>query len=299
MLTKDQLALRKTGITATDAVVLAGLSPYRDASPLRVYAEKVGAEVEPLTGERLELGHDLEPIILKRLAARRDLVLVPGETARSRLHATHLATPDGLHKPNGELRAVAEAKAVGLHNAGMWGEEGEEIPDHVLAQVTWQMHCLQVDQGYVGALIGTEIRTYLVAIDHDLVGALVEVADRFWTDHVKKRVPPKPDGTDGATSGIAMLFPRHRAALIKSTPALDALAQRYLALRAQGVDVERRLGAIEQEMKLIIGDAEGVDGGDWRCVWKAQDAVEVKAHVRKASRPFKLTEKKAKGRVAA
>lgn len=297
-LTDAQLAIRRSGLTATDVVVLAGLSPYSGASAMAIYAEKMGAKSARSESEAMSLGHELEPIILRALASKRDLTIRDGDTTRSKFWSHHLATPDGIHMPHARAEAVCEAKAVGLHYADAWGEDDGDVPDHVIAQVHWQMHCAELPRAFVGALIGTEVRTYQVVRDDDLIAALVEVADRFWTDHVVAHQPPAPDGSYAASSAIASIFPRHRGQLVEATPALDTLALQVLELRLQEADVERRRKTLEQEMQLIIGDADGVEGSSWRCSWKHQEAAEVKAHTRAASRPFRITEKKARRNAA-
>lgn len=292
-LTQEQMEIRKTGVTATDAVVLSGLAPFSDASPHRVWCEKVGLHVEPLSGERLELGHELEPIILRRLAMKRSLTLHPGGTIRSTACAHHLATPDAVHFPNGtdhDAEAVAEAKAVGLRYADSWGAEGEEIPDHVLAQVQWQMHVLGLEQGYVGALIGTEVRTYPVRLDRDLVGALVEVADRFWTDHVLTKRPPAIDGSGGATEMLRALFPRQKGPMLRAAASVEDAARQYFTLKREAETAEGRFEAAKQALILACGEAEGIIGDGWRLKYAWRDAVEVspKPYVRPGGRHFDM-----------
>lgn len=288
-LTAEQLAMRKTGVTATDVTVLAGLSPFRGSTPHTVWAEKMGLEVPRRFGEQLELGHELEPIVLRRLAMRRDLTLVPGETVRSHLFAHHLATPDALHAPKVPA-AVCEAKAVGLHYAETWGAEDEQIPDHVLAQVTWQMHCTGLEEGFVGALIGTEVRTYRVALDHDLVGALVEAADRFWTDHVLTKTPPAIDGSAGSAEMLRALFPRPRGPIVRASAEIEERARAYFALKAEADAAAERLEEAKQGLISACGEAEGIQGKGWRLKYGWRDAVEVKAFTRAAGRAFDMRE---------
>jgi predicted phage-related endonuclease len=289
-LTDEQIAIRRTGITATDVVVLAGLSPHKSSSAHTVWAEKRGLEVQPLRGDRLALGHELEPIILRRLAARRDLTLLKGGTVRSRLWATHIATPDAFHTPRGTSQAVAEAKAVGFGFASNWGEDDTEVPDHVFAQVQWQMHVCALDLAYVGALIGTEVRTYVVPLDLETVGALVETADQFWTDHVKTGKPPAIDGSEGAGRMLRGLFPRQRGPTVKASADAETAARRYFGAKQDVDEAGARVEEARQLLMVACGEAEGLKGDGWRLLWKHVEAREVtpKPYTLAASRRFDM-----------
>ena len=66
MMTREQwLATRKTGIPASDAAAILGLSPWK--SPLDVWLEKTGRapiqEIAPKREDLFFLGHQLEPAI--------------------------------------------------------------------------------------------------------------------------------------------------------------------------------------------------------------------------------------------
>jgi predicted phage-related endonuclease len=203
---------------------------------------------------------------------------------------THLATPDALHLPNGTPQAVAEVKAVGFGFASTWGDDDTEVPDHVFAQVQWQMHVCALELAYVGALIGTEVRTYVVPLDLDTVGALVETADQFWTDHVKTGKPPTIDGSEGAGRMLRGLFPRQRGPTVKASQDAETAARHYFGAKA---DVDEATARVEESRQLLMvacGEAEGLVGDGWRLLWKHVDAREVtpKPYTLPASRRFDL-----------
>lgn len=300
-LTEDQLALRRTGITATDAVVLSGLHPFRGASPHTIYCEKVGLPIPRLTGDQLEMGHELEPVILRRLAMKRGLTLVPGTTMRRANPASgrladqshHLATPDAVHFPHGQdhdAEAVAEAKAVGRRWMDAWGEDDGDIPDHVLAQVHWQMHVLDLPIAYVGALLGTEVRTYRVRRDDELIGSLVEVADRFWTDHVLAKRPPPIDGSPGAEQMLRALFPRHKGPMLRAGDEVETRARAYFDFKREVESAQERFDGAKQALIAACGEAEGITGDGWRLRYTFREAVEVspKPYTRPAGRHFDM-----------
>ena len=57
----EWLALRQHGITATDAAVIANLSPYK--TPYALWSYKTGRAVEPEVGEAALRGTILEPAV--------------------------------------------------------------------------------------------------------------------------------------------------------------------------------------------------------------------------------------------
>jgi len=274
----EDLAIRRTGITATDVVTLAGLSPYRSASPHLVFAEKVGIAVEPLADEELEMGHELEPIVLRIAGARLGLTLVKGSTEASREIAHHIATPDALHVPSGTREALAEAKAVGIRHWRTWGQDEEGVPEHVLAQVAWQMHVTTLPLAFVGALVGTEVRTYRLERTPDvdtLIGALCEIADRFWVDHVLARKPPTLDGSEGATKMIRAAFPAPRDPMVRASPDAERAAALYFASKAAKATTEREHETAKQLLIAACGQAEGLVGDGWRLRMPARKAYSV------------------------
>lgn len=272
MLTAAQQAIRRSGVTATDVRVLAGLDPHgRTAHD--VWASKVLGVDDFESTEATELGDELEPIVIRRLAAKKGLRLVPREpdamTIRHPTIGHHVATPDAFF----DGPSTGQAKVVGLHNAHLWGEdEADGVPDYVLTQVAWEMHVAGVDVAHVGALTGTQVRTFTLVrardgID-DLIAALVEEADRFWTDHVLARVPPPIDGSEGSKRLIAARWPKHREGMIKASAATEWWARAYFDAKRARDDAAVQVETASQNLKALAADAEGIDGDGWRLLLK-------------------------------
>jgi hypothetical protein len=299
-LTEADLALRRTGVTATDVVVLAGLSPYAGASAHTVFAEKLGLPIERKSSEAMDLGHELEPIVLQRLAVKRDLVLSRGASCRNEKAPTHLASPDAFAAPRehgphtvklfdgGPYTAVVDAKAVGFRFASQWGEDGESPPDHVVAQVAWQMHVTDLPRAYVGALLGTEVRTYEVARDAELEAALIEIADRFWTNHVLTRKPPAIDGSEGAGQMVAAIVGKPRGPMVKASVEIEEAARLYFECEQASALTEGALQQARNILKLACGEAEGIKGDGWRLLYRWREPTMVEAYEKKGYRHFDL-----------
>lgn len=301
-LTTAQLAMRRSMLSATDMVSLVGESPY-GRGPHDVWVSKCTDVTDSSESEAMSLGNELEPVVLRRMTAKRGLHILPRDPATlTVLHPTiphHGATPDAflaeslLHDPC----AVGEAKVVGARNWSAWGEDEAEIPDWCLVQVTWQMHVTRLPVAIVGALLGTEVRTYRIALDESLEGALVDEAERFWKDHVLRRQPPAVDGSPGARRMLSAIWPRSNGTLLRATPESELLAKAYFDAKRDRDDADSRAELAMQGLQALIGEADGVAGDGWRMLLKLREEQTV-SYIRKAYRHADIRTIQKKGRAA-
>jgi predicted phage-related endonuclease len=308
-LTTRQLEIRRSGITATDVRVLSGLDPF-GRTPHDIFASKVlGIENFEET-EAIELGMALEPIVIPRLAKKLDLHVLRIDpdlmTIRHKSRETHIATPDAFfaetafHAP----KATGQVKVCGLHNAPFWGGPGDGIdgvPEAVVVQCAWEVYVAGVDVCHVGALLGTEIRPYTIERDaslEDLISALRQVADQFWTDHVLPKVPPTLDGSEGATRMLKALFPKARAKMVKATPEAEQAAEMYFAATGESAAAKERKDLAAQLLIAACGEAEGIAGEGWRLLYGPRKAYTVAAHEVPEGRRFDCRKAGVKGRAA-
>lgn len=291
-LSAADLALRKTGLSATDVVTLATSGDGGYGSPLDVFLSKT-TDAPPWGGNmRTEMGHAAEPVIIGELAKRHKLGnLIPSPTVRSSLVPYFLATPDRilLDEENVPI-ATCEAKLVGYRMVPRWfDEEGvATFPDEVAIQVCWQMGVVRtaegfarrrVDHGYVGALLGdigedAFHSTVMAWADvEEMWFGLQELAQRFWFDHVLAGVPPTPDGSDRAAEALQRMFPRFKkAVLATANEETSALLAKRLEVFARRKAAETELDVIDNRLKLAIGqaDAQGITNGAIKATWLVQ-----------------------------
>jgi putative phage-type endonuclease len=269
-LTPEQLALRKTKITATDATAIAGVNPWRTA--LDVYVDKV-ADTPPSPSSRAaRVGDRAEGLIMDLLAEERGLVLAPATTEVHPILPWAAATPDRnvLDAPEGRRVALAEAKCVGFRQASKWGDSGEvdDVPEYVLVQVQWQMLCTRQRLAYVAALLGTDLRVYEVEHNEDLAAAVLEACDGFRRHHLEARVPPPPGG-GVAGEALSRLFPRSRGGMVAATSVEEQIAVRYFAARRSREAAEHEEEAAKAELMAAIGERDGIEGDGWRATWRS------------------------------
>src|SRR5258708_7878806 len=126
--TDEWLDLRKTKITATDAVVIMGASPWKTRTEL--YHEKVCATVPNAPNERMQRGTVLEPIARDLFNMTTGLKMVPKVAVKG----WAMASLDGIN----EWNEILEIKCPGDkdHAIAVVGK----VPDHYYPQLQHQMH---------------------------------------------------------------------------------------------------------------------------------------------------------------
>jgi predicted phage-related endonuclease len=268
-LTAKQIEIRRSGITSSDVRVIVGEDPY-SRTVHDVFASKIYGLDSFRETEATRLGTALEPVVIAQAAERlnRTVRVVPPDemTVRHREHAHHIATPDALFE-NVEDEGL-EVKVVGLHQQYEWGDSGiGPVPDGFVIQCTWQAYVKNWARVHLAALLGTEIRLYIVERDPDLEGVLVEQVDRFRRDHILTRVPPEIDGSAGARRMLKARWPSATETLLQANIETEQQARIYFDAKRQidALEATRELAA--QKIIQYIGSNGGVKGDGWRCLY--------------------------------
>lgn len=266
MLTDEQKEIRKLGIGGSEIGAVAGLSPY--AGPIDVWRAKVeGYSLEET--KPMKRGRILEPALADWYAEDTGALLEVAPTLRHPTSAVALATPDRFASLAGE-RWVLELKTANFRTLHQWGEAGtDEVPQHYLAQVAWEMACADLERADLAVLIaGDDFRVYRIQRDREMEAMLLEEAERFWKDYVLTRTPPPIDGSASCADWLAEKYPTHRAPLLEATPEAEHLALELRRARDTGERWESEAQQLRNQLQALIGDAEGVTGSFGRITWK-------------------------------
>src|SRR5690606_34059824 len=133
----EWLILRKSKITATDAPIIMGESPYKSKKEL--YLEKIDPNFELKSNDRMRRGTDLEPV------ARQMFILTTGVYVEPRvvLKEWAMASLDGIDETG---KIIVEIKCPGIkdHEKALNGH----VPDHYFAQLQHQMYVCDVDKSF-------------------------------------------------------------------------------------------------------------------------------------------------------
>lgn len=274
-LTEQQLAVRRTGIGASEVGALAGLSRY--LSPIDIYESKVNGLRQEM-GLSAKLGTLLEEPLAQLYSEERKCVLVPCDTLRHSVQTFALATPDRAVWPSSAptpamvqslrqlegVERLVQIKTTDWRSRHLWGAPGTDaVPEEYVAQVTWEMGVTGIRHCDVYVLFDRdETACYPVPFSEVLWEGLLEVAGRFWRDHVVARVPPPPDASDGYREFLERQFPAARLPDVVdvSGQEIEAVAVRYGQLKRLEKLLEAHLKRTSAELRAAIGDRTGISG---------------------------------------
>jgi predicted phage-related endonuclease len=190
--------IRRLG--GSDIPKLLGISPY--GGPLEVYRRCVLGIEEP-AGPGAKRGVLMEPILRAHGQEGLGLKL---ETRASDYHEHPeldfaWAQIDDVGTLEGR-RACIDYKSQSIWAQKSWGPSGsDKMPEHIRAQVAWEMCCADIDFALVVTGFGVDNKeTGAFDLDHislyrlercpQLESYCVAVARKFWLEHAIPGVPP-------------------------------------------------------------------------------------------------------------
>lgn len=266
MLTEEQQAIRRTGIGGSEIGAVVGLSPY--AKPIDVWRAKVEGHILEET-KPMKRGRILEPALADWYAEDTGATLEFAPTLRHPSSLIAVATPDRFASLAGE-RWVLELKTANFRTLSQWGEAGtDKVPKHYLAQVAWEMACADLERADLAVLVaGDDFRIYHLRRDRELEAMLLEEAEKFWRDYVLTKTPPPVDGSDSFEDWLLARYPAHQSGLLEATPEAEALARELRAAQEALEPNEARLDAAKNQLRALIGDAEGLVGSFGKITWR-------------------------------
>lgn len=181
--TNEWLELRKTKITASDAAVILGVSPWKTKRQL--YDEKVGFAPPPIITDRMQRGIDLEPIARELFCIQTGIEVEPDVVVKE----WAMASLDGISKCR---KHIVEIKCPGekQHSIALSGK----VPDYYYAQMQHQMWVCDVDEMWYFSFDGSDGVTVKVKQDRDYTNALIEAEHEFY-QCILNQVPPEDDYT--------------------------------------------------------------------------------------------------------
>lgn len=270
---------RKTGIGASDAAAVFGLSPYK--SPLALYFEKRGeVEMPVVEREALYWGRILQsPIALRYRHETRREVEEPNPYAIQR-HVTHphmIATLDaraeaGLRgvKPPADGMGVVEIKNAGFFKREDWRDEP---PLAFQIQCQHQMFVTGAQWASVAALVGGQQFFWTDIPRHNgFIEVLVRQVGEFWS-RVQTGTPPEADGTESTKQLLKQLYPKDNGEILTLPAKWAEVDERLVAIKTEQKKLQAERDGLENTLKLAIGNATAavIDGaGVYTHKWQSR-----------------------------
>lgn len=271
------LAARKETVGSSEMPAIMGRSPF--ASALDVWREKTNPDaVGILPSIRMRAGLALEQLTTDLLAEESGL----WHCQRAEALVIHRrgfrhSTPDGaFHEhENADVnkrgkRGPLELKAVGAFAPQSWRVR---IPDHVVIQTAQHMDLWPGGATHgiaAGLMLGSELLWRVFEHDAELEKTLDSIAEQFWTEHVKRDIPPDP--TSGDLDTVRELFPTPVKKCIRIGDDEDTVGT---ILKYQG-EIDWRAAAIDEykaRLMLRMEDAdEAITAKGRRVTWRKTKA---------------------------
>lgn len=172
-------ALRKTKITATDANVIMGCSPWKDVKQL--YNEKKSEETNEYRNERMQRGIDLEPIARDLFNLQTGKKMKPAVLVKD----WAMASLDGYDKETGD---ILEIKCPGEkdHYTALCGK----VPSHYYAQIQHQIYVAGTKIAYYYSFDGIEGFPVIVYRDDKYIEQMIAKEQKFY-ECLQTNIPPE------------------------------------------------------------------------------------------------------------
>lgn len=255
----EWLAWRRTGITATDAAAVLGVSKW--ASPWSIYANKRGLSSDELEmNDSMEFGRRAEPMLGDWFHDRTGLYVLGEQTwCTHKTERWMLATADGFsaESPDSSIDDVlggVEFKTT-TDSVKEWDDE---IPVHIIAQVQWQMAVTGLPRTWLGTLhmgFGVRFKVRVIERDEDDIELLTATAKAFWFDHVLLAVPPASDGHAATAEALKGAYPGDKTLeALEATPELSVSVARIIANKARVKECEAVIDVESNAIRAALGD---------------------------------------------
>jgi putative phage-type endonuclease len=206
MSTREQfLAERRTCLGGSDIGIIVGVNRWK--TPFELWEEKTGRRVDDADSLPMRFGTHAESFVASeytRATGRRVERFNPmlrHPTAPIGGHIDRLVIPEGRSRAavRGRINTDRglECKTTSSYALGRdseWGPDGsDQVPESYLLQCATYLALTRCAWWDLAALIGNhELRVYELGRDPELEAGIVEIATKWWTDHVLADVPPDP-----------------------------------------------------------------------------------------------------------
>lgn len=265
----EWLRHRTGGIGSSEVGTILGLNPFD--TPYKLWRRKLG--VDPPTPENfaMKAGHYLEDAVSRFYAdetgkeiikaSAGDWLIVNNEKPHLRVSPDRTFWLPDKPKAN-HNKGILECKTTQMEI------DADNLPQYWFCQLQYQLGVAELNQGAIAWLtMGRSFGYRDFVFDEDFFNFIVEEVDRFWTDNIVGRQEPLPINAED----VMLKNPRHKAG--KQVEADWELFKQYheiKELKGKINELTARKSAIEDEMKLTMGDAEAlVYGKETLATWKS------------------------------
>ena len=246
-----------------------GISPYK--TRLQLWAEKTGRVVakDLSDNQAVEWGTRLERVVSDKFAEAHGVKLMAYK--KRYVHKDHPFISCELDNIIVGTEELVEIKTVNARSWKQWSDQ-DSIPLHVIVQVITQLGLSGRKIGWVACLCGGQ--SYIekrIDFDQELYDKIIKAAVEFWR-LVETNTAPEAAADDAEV--LVEIYPKSgdQFQIIEELNAKIALRQELSAQIDQMVDEKKE---IENQIKAVIGDQQGIKTSTYTVTWKSQDSNRV------------------------
>ena len=221
----------------SDIAAILGISPWKTAVDLWLDKIKPRTDDGRNAGAKRR-GSRLEPYILDMIREEHGLEIVASNQRYIDAQVPYFAAEIDAETEDENI----EIKTVHPFKSKEWGElETDQLPIHYVAQVQWGLGVHQRQRCRVFALIGDDLRPYVVERDEETIGALRSKASEFWERYVLTNLRPPLDYADSKTlDTLRKLYPGTDGSTIEAT----AMHEHWRAVLETAQDMAKKYEAV-------------------------------------------------------
>ncbi len=201
-------------IGGSDIAAILGISPWKTATDL--WLDKTTPPREDGHNARAKTrGTRLEPYIVDMIREEHGLEIVARNERYVDAEVPYFAAEIDAET----IDENVEIKTVHPFKAKEWGDlQTDQLPLHYVAQVQWGLGIRRKERCRVFALIGDDLRPYVVERDDETIAAMREKAAEFWQRYVRANLRPPMDYADSKTlDTLRRLYPGTDGTTLEAT----------------------------------------------------------------------------------
>lgn len=289
---------RRTYISSTEVAAVLGISQYN--TPYEIWEKKTGKVSQDIPDNDVMLwGRLLEPIIRKEIEKRKKVKIGIVNPFVSDPNNPFLRChPDGIDTFPKEGEINNEIKTVASWAYNKWSEP---TPFEYYCQIQYEMYCARFTYPHITKTRFTILEMDARKLHFDFVHydpifceKLTNQLKKFWNEHVLTNIPPDYQVSDFAKMNDVLDTYNE-----VNTEFISTIMKRK-ELNEQLKEIEESIDKIDEEIKLNIGESEGIRFGvDVLATWKSQTRTGVDTKKLKSEHPevFENVKKKSEFRV--
>lgn len=256
------IELKRCGLGGSDAGAIFGVHPWRDQ--YSVYLEKMGLLPPPEPSMRMRLGKLLEQPIAQLFQEETGYEVRWHDRTTVHPVCKWLVTTADAFILGRPVRAGLDCKLVGWDQRRKWQDE---VPQYIVVQAWTYMAAYDCDEWHIAALIGDELRVYVIRRDAAVEKALLARLEEWWTRYILGSEEPPLGGSAATTEWLQAAYPNH-GPVRPATRDEIALLEQYAEVRNEIALLKPAKDTLENQLRRACADVEAITWEHGRFSWK-------------------------------